>query len=970
MRNLLFLLVVLLSLNVHAQVAINTDASAPDNSAMLDVKSTTRGMLVPRMTTLQRTSIASPATGLLVFDNTTNSFWFYNGILWSNLSASGGSGWLLSGNSGTIATTNFIGTTDNIPLSFKVNNNRTGLLSNDNVLFGRDAGITTTSAGIIAIGRGALAKNTDRVAITAIGDSALYYNGTGASGALNGNYNTAVGTKALKNNSTGYDNVSVGDYSLFKNASGFDNTAMGSNALGSNLTGFQNTAAGSAALTFNQTGNNNTAVGFAASRGGLSGSNNTALGFFSLFSNTSGYSNVAIGAMALRNQTNINNTVSVGDSSLFHNSATQNTAIGSKALYSNTTGAGNTANGYKALFFNTTGIYNTANGNQALNFSTTGSNNTAEGNGSLYANSTGSSNTANGSNSLYSNTSGNSNTANGYGSLFSNLTGNNNTATGESSMFSNTTGYSNAANGYKALYSNTTGFFNTSNGNQSLYLNTIGSANTASGNGSLYSNQTGFSNTASGYNSLYSNQSGNRNTATGYGTLYSNTTGDHNIATGFNSMYFNTTGSGNIAIGFNALTSNTTGNNIVAIGNAADAGQAGLTNASAIGANARVDASNSIVLGSVNSINSATSNVNVGIGTTSPAAALDVRRDPNNNGALYATAYFAGTTNISHFNFGPNEDTYLRGGKTASNVMINDLGTGRVGIGMSNPTRAGLEQYGVVGNTAAIFGGEGAGVSLQRDWPAIGLNHWYDGSNSRSIGFGYGAQIGVNQNIGIGGGAVYVTNFSPRSNAINGLLNNPITRVFFQNGRIGVGTNDPQSDIDIYQTGSSSEGLSFTFLDHYSAYTTWKISGASTLNSFFGGAAYHDYLQFIFNNNLAVGISEVGEYYQASDQRLKKNIEFLADKNMLSKLVQLKPATYDFITEKSESGKHYGFLSQDVEKIFPEFVMESKEGTKLLNYQGFIPVLTKAIQEQQITIEDLKTQNEQLIKRIEKLENK
>jgi hypothetical protein len=67
-------------------ISITEDGSVPDASAMLDVKSTDKGMLVPRMYTGQRTMIASPATGLLVYDNDTDGFWFYNGTAWISLS--------------------------------------------------------------------------------------------------------------------------------------------------------------------------------------------------------------------------------------------------------------------------------------------------------------------------------------------------------------------------------------------------------------------------------------------------------------------------------------------------------------------------------------------------------------------------------------------------------------------------------------------------------------------------------------------------------------------------------------------------------------------------------------------------------------------------------------------------------------------------------------------------------------------
>lgn len=61
-------------------VGINTDASTPDNSAMLDVKSTDKGMLIPRMTAAQKDLIASPATGLLIYQTDgTNGFYFNQG---------------------------------------------------------------------------------------------------------------------------------------------------------------------------------------------------------------------------------------------------------------------------------------------------------------------------------------------------------------------------------------------------------------------------------------------------------------------------------------------------------------------------------------------------------------------------------------------------------------------------------------------------------------------------------------------------------------------------------------------------------------------------------------------------------------------------------------------------------------------------------------------------------------------------
>lgn len=69
----------------------------PNNSAALDVQSTDKGMLIPRMTSAQRNAISNAATGLLVFDNTTGSFWFKNANGWSELVDTANSVWKKTG---------------------------------------------------------------------------------------------------------------------------------------------------------------------------------------------------------------------------------------------------------------------------------------------------------------------------------------------------------------------------------------------------------------------------------------------------------------------------------------------------------------------------------------------------------------------------------------------------------------------------------------------------------------------------------------------------------------------------------------------------------------------------------------------------------------------------------------------------------------------------------------------------------
>lgn len=144
--------------------------------------------------------------------------------------------------------------------------------------------------------------------------------------ASDANRNTAGGTGALFDNTTGFGNTAFGDSVLQFNTTGFYNTAFGDGALVFNTTGQQNTAFGRVALVFNATGNGNTASGY-----------NTLV-------NNNGSYNTATGASAL----SMNST------------GQQNTASGVNALDSNSTGSNNTAVGMWALSSNTNGSYNTA----------------------------------------------------------------------------------------------------------------------------------------------------------------------------------------------------------------------------------------------------------------------------------------------------------------------------------------------------------------------------------------------------------------------------------------------------------------------------------------------------------------------------------------------------------------------------------------------------------------------------------
>jgi hypothetical protein len=89
---LVCLMIALFASKASAQsqnVSINTTGNVPDNSAILDVSSTDKGLLIPRMTTAQRTAILLPATGLLVYDTNFDQFWYFDGTIWVTIGGSG-----------------------------------------------------------------------------------------------------------------------------------------------------------------------------------------------------------------------------------------------------------------------------------------------------------------------------------------------------------------------------------------------------------------------------------------------------------------------------------------------------------------------------------------------------------------------------------------------------------------------------------------------------------------------------------------------------------------------------------------------------------------------------------------------------------------------------------------------------------------------------------------------------------------
>lgn len=342
---------------------VGVGIAAPHPSAQLDISSTARGLLIPRMTSTGINAIANPAKGLMVYDSLLNQLMVNIGSAtapnWQTIVFN--SGWSLTGNSGTNPANQFIGSTDNQALRFRINNTSAGELHpSGNIFWGLGAGQNNTTAySNVAMGTDALKNNTTGLQLTAIGDSALFNNNPTV--VFNGFSNTAVGYQSLFSNATGNYNTSIGALSLNANTTGYYNTAVGEQALLENTTGSDNTAMGGYALKNNNSGNENTAIGSEALSGNTSGNYNTAVGYQSLWRNT-GSENVAIGLHSMIFGGAGSYNVAVGNAAMFHNSgniASYNTAVGQGALYSTTNSQYNTAVGYEAGLAHDLGYNNT-----------------------------------------------------------------------------------------------------------------------------------------------------------------------------------------------------------------------------------------------------------------------------------------------------------------------------------------------------------------------------------------------------------------------------------------------------------------------------------------------------------------------------------------------------------------------------------------------------------------------------------
>lgn len=349
-----------------------------------------------------------------------------------------------------------------------------------------------------------------------------------------------------------------------------------------------------------------------------------------------------------------------------------------------------------------------------------------------------------------------------------------------------------------------------------------------------------------------------------------------------------------------------------------------------------------------------------------------------------------------------------------------------VGIGVDTPKHAKLEVHGAVGGTSAIFGGDGAGMSLQRNWPGIGFNQYYNGA-SKNIGQGYAAVQYLDPEYGY----MAIDMFGYGLPNLNSFVQ---TRqlTLTNDGRMAIGTNaNPTASIFVAR-GYGNATASFLGTTYHSHFNSGSSEDTYIRAGRIGGTVYINDIQnskIVLNGNIGINTStptyplEIrqpagdrgwclvnannfhnweyrvsgadgdlrlyydgvyrgefksdGSYHSTSDARLKTNITPLA--STLDKLMQLKPVSYEMIHKNPSHKKSIGFIAQEVQNIFPELVTVLKDtanGYKnisdlhAINYSGFSVLTIKAIQEQQAIIDKQQQQIKSLEEKLSAIERR
>ncbi len=525
------------------------------------------------------------------------------------------------------------------------------------------------------------------------------------------------------------------------------------------------------------------------------------------------------------------------------------------------------------------------------------------------AHTTGEQNAFFGANAGSSNTTGSRNAFFGENAGSSNTTGGSNTFFGQNAGRSNTTAIVNSFFGHDAGQANTTGFANAFFGNSAGRSNTTGTSN------SFFGPNAGFANTTGGSNAFFGNEAGEDNTTGVNNSFFGRLAGESNTEGGGNSFYgqvsgrLNTTGNSNSFFGADAGNSNTTGSNNTIIGRNADVGSDNLTNATAIGSRAFVAQSNSLVLGSINGVNGAAADSNVGIGTTAPARRLHLASGTSGATSL-SSSDFVIEDNASAFQH------FITPDDVESGILFGDpSATVGGGIIFNNAATSNGIQFRAGGNTTRMT---------------------LDGSGS----LGIGTTAPINR----------LTIGTPETPLLNGAVG------IFNAGGTFMTVRDTTNDIEGF-VGADSNGVLFGSITN--SIVRIRTGNANRLtfdvggNAIFSGIVNMD--SFAAVNVLDTGggasICRNGSNRLStcgSSLRYKSNVRDFS--SGLSLIKWLRPVSFNW---KEGGMLDLGLVAEEVAKVEPLLTTTNDKGeVEGVKYDRVGVVLVNAVKEQQTQIDE------------------
>jgi hypothetical protein len=607
---------------------------------------------------------------------------------------------------------------------------------------------------------------------------------------------------------------------------------------------------------------------------------------------------------------------------------------------------------------------------------------------------------------------------------------NTNTAIGNTSLQGQDDGYGNTTLGIWTMKVNNGGFNNTSIGAYALQNINTGNDNTAIGNYAMLNSTTGNFNTATGSLALSANTStantGSYNVANGYRALPFNQTGSYNVGVGYSALNSNTTGTNNTAIGNQANVSTGSLTNATAIGNAAIVSgsnqiqlgnssvtlvktSGGITSGGTLTANAGVFSSTTI---SGNASLGGTLTANAGVfssttisGNASISGTLSVTGDAEfnsdniingkkigrgaggllSNTVFGANALFSNTTGEENVAIG--NDALLSNTIGSYNVAMgngslrgNISGIGNTALGANSlysntsgagNTALGLENlyYNTIGedNFASGIYSLKNNISGSSNFASGYVSLLTNTAGNDNIAIGYynmAYNVSGNSNVSLGFSALkYNTTGSGNVALGYGSLNRNISG----SSNISLGTialcllNSGSNNVAIgNEAGYYTESGSNNLLLGNQAYTSTTTTSDQIV---------------LGNSSISSLRAQVTSITALSDRRDKTDIQIITEG--IDFIKQLKPVTFTWNTrDKAKVGiKSAGFIAQDLLALQKasligtnlDLVSEDNPEKLEARYNNLLPVMVKAIQDQQVIIEDQKKRLEVLEKLVAEL---